>query len=332
MEPSQYRTGSRRYVAAGVAIFLLFALLANAVVAMFGSSILESRLRAWIHPQLQINGTSDIQLLPGLKVEINDLLIPQADSGYPLATIDRLRLEIDWWEYLADDALNLDVIRIEGLKVYLLEPAWGYLRQEINAANKSWFPWLQRSRGSTEETAVQRLLSSISIGTLELMDGSVLAFDASGRTKALLQVGQVSGSLRAEFVPELMGRCDLNAQRLEVNASDESTHLNALLEQIGMSAQASFIIERFESQWSLAPDRASLVSARVTGPWGEMKANEGSITFDDARMLIPVQAHLTGGIQLQMPALSIRTRESHLQFDLTGTLLNPGVVWQQGAR
>lgn len=309
-------------------VFAAFVLLLQTPLA---TSFLENRLRAWVHPALQLNGPAQMSILPELGLDLRNITIPGPDASQPMLAIEQLQVQMPWLP-LFDQRLVIDQLYIQGLDVF-----------QVGVSTSASIPgpsesspfdahaigqWVQdKWRGDSRWHVVLREVLA--------QDLVVLATDGETGQLPLVSLQQVEFRSDISWPTVVGGGASLGLRHLSVNDADEFGYTPALLEQLGIATNGQWDLIAFDSQWQVrepgtnqaTSQQINLLSLSANGAWGELSADAGSINVDTGQVAIPMRAILTNAPRFKSRAVEINVRRSKMQFELTGTLAEPGVQW-----
>jgi hypothetical protein len=307
-----------------LATFLLLMGLALLLLkTSLGTSFVEDRLRAWVHPKLQINGDVSLSVWPHLGVSVADVTIPSGQGVSPWVSVKQLQWQLAW-SPLFSRTLAFDSIYLQGVQVNRLETSWQSMLEQAGqfrwAQSGPWWPSVQ-----TPETDSGAWRLVIEQALIE--DVSVTVNDGGHQQLPVMAVEQAQLSGEGAWPSVAGSTASFGWRALSVNDADALGHMPALLEQLGIAQDNAWDVMALDSQWQLAPSHLSLLSLSASGPWGELSAKDGQINLARGTLAIPVTATLTNAPSLNTPGLRIQVRRSVMQFELTGTVAEPGVQW-----
>lgn len=331
---------------------ILVALLMLAVAAAMmlaqtsaGSSFVENRLRAWIHPSLQINGPVEVTVFPGLGLDVRDLAIDgtsvlehQQEGGS--VSVARLRVQVQWLPLL-ERKVHIDDLYIQGIRL-------SQVNAKTDASGKAQDD--AGSRAADRATQMWRISAlkdwfasgwQLSLSHMMIEDVAIMSDGQASQTSPVLLVSlrqlQVAGDVAWPLVAD--GNASLGIREFSVNDPEALGNTPALLEQLGIATNGAWDIATLDSQWRVddaAGQSASmplvLESLTATGMWGEMSASSGRIDLQTGQIAIPMQAVLTNAPKFQGRGFEINVRQSRMRFELTGTLKEPGLQWLNQTR
>lgn len=307
-----------------VATFLL--LMAVALLLLqtsLGTSVVEDRLREWMHPKLQINGEVSVSVLPRLGLSVTDVTIPSAQGVSPWLSVKQMQWQVSWTALLSRTLL-LNRIYLQGVQINRLDDSWRSMRQEAEqfrwARPDRWWPSV---RGPDDDSGAWRLVIEQAL----VEDVSVTINDAAQQQLPVMTLQQAQLNAQGAWPSVAGSGASFGLRALSVNDADALGHMPALLEQLGISEDNSWDVMALDSQWQLSQSNLRLLGLQASGPWGAMSARDGRIDLVSGALAIPVTANLTNALSLKTPGLHIQVRRSSMQFELTGTVSDPGVQW-----
>ena len=288
-----------------------------------GTSFVEDRLRNSVHPQLQINGQVSLSVLPRLGLSLTDVTVPSGQGAYPLVSVNQAQWQLSWLPLLSDQWV-FETIYLQGIQVYRSQATWQPLVEEFDG-----FQWIRDGRWwtSTPEQSAESGAWHVVIKQALVEDVSVIAGDQLDQPLPVMTLKQAQFTADGRWPAVDGSQATFGLRELSVNNADELGHMPALLEQLGISEDNAWDVRVFDSQWQMDSDALQLVELQASGPWGEMSAKEGEIDVSSGAMAIPVKAVLTNAPKLKTRGLQVNVRRSTLQFELTGTVSEPGVQW-----
>lgn len=292
-----------------------------------GTSWVEDRLRAWVHPQLQVNGAVSVSVLPRLGLSVSDVTIPAGQGASSWLTAKQMQWQISWAP-LFSRTVVFDSIYLQGVQINRPDRGWQSLRDEVDR-----FGWARSGRWwpSVRSPDVDPGAWQLVIEQALVEDVSVTVNDGTNPRLPVMVLEQAELTAQGGW-PSLVGSsASFGMRALSVNDADALGHMPALLEQLGIAQDNAIDVLAFESQWQLAPSDLNLVDLMASGPWGEMSARDGQIDLVTGALAIPMTAKLTNAPSLNTPGLRIQVRRSLMQFELTGSVLAPGVQWLPAA-
>lgn len=315
----------------------LVLLLAAGIMVLLQTSaangFVENRLRAWVHPGLQINGDVQVSVFPKLGMDLRDVTIPSKNGAYPAVSIGQLQWQASWMG-LFERTLALDSLYIKGLQIVKPEEGWAPLMADVEQS--AWFDGaglLDWARGRVPDVDSGGWRVLIEQALLE----DVAVLGATGQADELALATLAQFQLKADVGwPAIAGsQASLGARRLSVNDADAFGHTPALLEQLGIAHNGMWDVDAIDSQWlaqqPVSVERSgsvlALQSLSASGAWGELSAANGTVNLATGAIAIPMQATLTNAPNFKSRAIEINVRQSRMRFELTGTLSEPGVQW-----
>ncbi|UOD50794.1 AsmA family protein [Orrella daihaiensis] len=294
--------------------------------------LVENRLRAWVHPALQVNGEIQFAVLPRFGIDLRDVTIPSQTGSHPALSIGQLRFEVSI-AALFKRELILESLYGDGLEVFKSGQSWGSFVDDVWLASALNRDNLLRDWGTTDSNAASRWRLLVKQALFENI--AAYATDARERDTPLGTLRQLE--LKADVHwPRVAGtQASLGFRQLFVNDVEAFGHTPALLEQLGLVSQGAWDVMSMDSNWEFAqaktdrnPDQVLLLrSLAANGAWGELTAASGSVNLGTGEIAIPMQVLLTNTPKFKSRALEITVRQSRMQFQLTGTISDPGVQW-----
>ena len=313
-----------RTVLIAVATFLVA--MAAAVMLLntsLGSSFVENRLRDLVHPGLQVNGDVGLSVLPRLGVSVSDVTIPSSNEAHPWVSVKQAELQIAWAPLLSR-TLAFDSIYVQGVELNRLGPTW---QSVLNEAQQ--FHWMRASQWwpSAQTPDVDPGVWQLVIKQALLEDVAVTVSASANEQLPVVTLAQAELTASGAWPSMVGSTATAGLRQLSVNDAQALGHVPALLEQLGIAQDNTLDVMALDSQWQLAARQLNLDSLTANGSWGDMSAKDGRIDLRSGALAIPVKATLTNAPSLNTPGLRVQVRRSVLQFELTGTVSQPGVQW-----
>jgi hypothetical protein len=309
-----------------VFVATIFLLLVGAVFLLqtsLATTFVEGRLRAWIHPQLQVNGAVQISVFPKLGLELTEVVIPSRDGSHPMVVLDQVQWQALWLP-LRDRTVVLDNLYVSGVQLYRPNAGWTALGTEIDqmplfdqSPLRGWIGHAELPGGSWQVVVQQALLENM----------TVVAHDQLPDAVPLASVEQFELRVQGYWPDATGSKISAGLRQLQVNRAQELHYVPAFLEQLGIANDDSWDVQAMDSEWQIQGNEALLMSAQVNGSWGQLSADKGSIDLRNGAMSIAVKAILTNAPKFKTRGIEINVHQSRLQFELTGTLKEPGVKW-----
>jgi hypothetical protein len=304
--------------------FLLIAALVILLQTPMAGSLVENRLRAWVHPALQVNGKVGVTFLPRFGLDLQDITIPSQAGTHPAVSIRRVQWQAAW-QPLFDRTLSLESLYIEGVEAFRSGPTWALFMSEVSQVPlvdaSQWFDWFGRKPrvDETWRVIVRQAL---------VEDVAVFGTDGDAQQVQLATLKQLEIMADGSWPKLASSRAKVGFRQLMVNDADAFGHTPALLEQLGIATNGTWDVMAMDSQWQLeSQDLLRLTAFEANGAWGALLASDGTIELATGQMAIPMRATLTNAPKFRSRALEINVRQSQMQFELTGTFNNPGVQW-----
>lgn len=315
-----------------IATLLVLPLLAILLVLLFlktpmSGSFLESQLRQWVHPELQINGGVEIDVLGGLQVQARDVVIPSATGGQLLVTIDQMKWRMGWWPLLSQQ-IHISDMGLTGVRVF--EPADGWQAQlDAWQTRQTRLPQLFADV-SPDGRGMDALADAFQLDRLVLEGLALMPEGSQADTVPLWTLDVATAEWLPAQSPQKPSRLSIAANQIVAQADVESRAMPAFLEQLGLPPDESFVIQTLRGEFDVRPGLASVRSLSVRGSWGQLSAQEGTVKLPGGELNMPLQADLANGVNWRSQGgVQIRTRQARLRFELTGTVGNVGVMWQR---
>lgn len=315
-----------------IATLLVLPLLAILLVLLFlktpiSGSFLESQLRQWVHPDLQLNGGVEIDVFGGLQVQARDVVVPTASGGQLLVTIDQVQWRMGWLPLLSGQ-VHINEIGLTGVRLF--EPADGWQAQlDALKARDTDLPHLFAD-AVRDGQGIESLVREFQVDRLVVAD---LALTLEGKqaesvpwlTLELASVDWLPARHQGESAV-----LSIASDQFVVRAEVEPRGLSAFLEQIGVSPDAPFVMQTLRTEFDVQPNQALVRSLNARGSWGQLTAQSGSIKLPQGELNIPFQADLANGVNWRSRGgVQIRTRQARLNFELIGNVTDVGVIWQR---
>lgn len=312
-------------------LLLLLAISLLVLQTRMANTFVENRLRAWIHPALQVNGDVSVSVLPRLGLGLGGVTIPSQQGPYPALSIRQLQFQVSW-QSLFEGRLALQDFYAQGVDIFRSGPSWAPFMADMKRvpllADDGLLGWVRGQHGAV---ASWHLL----INQALIEEVTVKAVDSQVGELALATLGQLE--LKADVNwPTVQGsRATVRLRQLSVNQAEEFGYTPALLEQLGIANQGAWDVMALDSEWTFARFQSSptinrelqLVSLTAHGAWGDLSATDGTVDLVSGQIAIPMQVTLTNAPTFKSRALQINVRQSRMRFELTGTLSEPGVQW-----
>ena len=295
------------------------------------STFAENRLRAWVHPAVQVNGPVQISVFPRLGMDLRDVTIPSKTAAHPAVSIKQLQWQVSWASLL-EETLVLEQFYLQGLELMRSGSQWGTFVEDVEQAglfgDGGVLDWVRAD--PSVDGAWQ-----LSIRQALIEDVAVLDADAPTGQLPLASLGQLELKADVNWPAVAGSRASLGVRRLSVNDAEQFGHTPALLEQLGIAHEGAWDLMAVDSDWEVTQEMVDgrtdrilrLRSLSANGAWGQLTAAGGTIDLATGKMQIPVQTTLTNAPKFKSRALEINVRQSNMRFELTGTITEPGVRW-----
>lgn len=310
-----------------LAVLLLGAAIAFGVLqTSLGSSLVEQRLKAWIHPALQINGPVRVSVFPRPGLDLQDVTIASDDGVHPLLSAQRLQWQMSWGS-LTQREIDIQMLYVRGLRLYRSASEWSELGRQFDqwraASGTATDP---RATDSTT-VATQQLTRTIRVKQALFDDVVVLQIQDGQTQEPLVVAEQVEFRLDAAWPKLVPGELSLGARQLFVSDVHELGQAHALMEQLGMVSGDTWDINTLDSTWQLQGRVARVISGQISGSWGSLESEAGTIDLDSGALAIDLVANLSNSPRMRARGVEIQVRRSQLRFTLTGSVRDPGVTW-----
>jgi len=306
---------------AGLSILLLaWALLQTSI----GTTFFEQRLRAQVHPQLQLNGQIKIGLLPRVSITATDVTIPSDYGPHPLASVERWRSQIAWLPLFAGQ-VRLHALNLTGLRLYREQKQWQPLLTEFGELTG--LTEVQSQSSGTAKRQEQPLSWLLRVRQLDVQDLAVLSIESGLAQDTLLQAGQFVLRFGGDWPTWVGTHVHVDLNDLMINDATELGLGYAFVEQLGMATDDRLDVQAFASDWQIESTVARLGTGEARGSWGEFVFSGGTIALDTGEIAIAVEAKLTSSPRLTSRGLDIQVRQTDLQFELVGHWRDPGLSW-----
>ena len=310
-------------LAVPVAVFLVVLLLLQ---TPFVDSFVQSRLRQWVHPSLQVNGPVQIDIIPSLRLRVADAVIPAANGGHPVLTVAHLRLSVPWGSLFGDDPLANE-LALEGVRLYRQGDTWEGVRQAFG--NR--VPAISLVPEPTA-TATAHEQNQLVVRDVVVKDLAVIQVSRAGEQAELIRMESAHADIANLLERQSGAPGSLEIRQLAIYEQAEFGAVAALLEQFDLQMREPWVLQQLQATWDVKQDKAHVKSVRLVGEWGEISADQGVVDLQTAELSIPMTARLVQGVQLQVRGVHIKARQSTIHFQLSGKILDPGVVWQLNTR
>lgn len=311
-------------------LLLLLALVLLLLQTPVANTMVENRLRAWVHPALQVNGDVQVGVLPKLGIDLSNVTIPSRQGTHPALSINRVQFQVSWTPLL-ERRLVIEDFHTEGLDIFIdsdiPESSRSNASEKASEQASPLLGWIhnQLDDGAWELSIKQALVEKLAVFGVSRQAGDV----------ALAGLEQLE--LKAEVNWPVVGgsSASLGLRNLLVNDTEQFASTSALLEQLGIASNGEWDVIALDSNWTL--ERANsgqadetilhLLALTASGVWGDISAADGTIDLSTGQIAIPMQATLTNSPKFKSRAVEINVRQSKMRFELTGTVDSPGVKW-----
>lgn len=298
---------------------IVFGLLQTSV----GASLVEQRLRAWVHPALQLNGPVRVSVLPRLGLDLQAVTIASDDAAQPLLSAQHLQWQMSW-AALANREIDVPMLYVRGLRLYRSSPEWGELGQQFDR----WRVTGGQASGQTPATIMAASPSwTVRIKQALFEDMAVLQTQDGHSPQPLVVADQAEFRFDGAWPKIVPGELYLGARQLFVSDVHELGQAHALMEQLGMVNGDSWDVIAMDSSWQLGDGVARVLSGQISGSWGSLASDAGTIDLETGALAVDMVAQLTNAPRMRARGVEIQVRRSELRFTLTGSLRDPGVTW-----
>lgn len=312
-------------------LLLLLALVLLLLQTPMANTMVENRLRAWVHPALQVNGGVQVSVLPRLGVDLRDVIFPSRQGAYPALSIKQWQFQVSW-PALFERTLSVEDFYVQGVEIFRSGQSWAPLIEDLGQSpvfdHDLEFDWVQiepRAEAAWRLVIKQALVENVSVFGTEGQAGQL----------ALATLGQLEFKTGLNWPDAVGSQMSLGLRQLSVNHAEEFGHTPALLEQLGIASNGVWDVMAMDSQWEVQESKLGqrvgqvllLRSLTADGAWGELSAANGQLDLVTGQVAIPMQATLTNAPKFKSRALEINVHQSRMRFELTGTITDPGVQW-----
>lgn len=326
-EPRARKSRLSLYVLAG--LLGLFAVLTLVVNTPLSRPLVQSALRGWIHPDLQVQGAVSVGLFPALSVSVKDVVIAEKDDPQPLWQVASLQWQVPWTA-LWSDQLVLSDVRVSDVIVQKQRPDWSSLVPPLSGREAD--PPV-RLMASFKQLSTPASVRTLSLDALTVDGLTVIQPVTGGAPLPLLSLARLtvslhltsSGPRQGDAASGLQGHFNALITGLTIEESALDGVLQAWLEQLALGLEGVVTVERALTNWNVQAGVANLAELEVVGPWGRFFANTGTASLTSGEVRIPMRAQLTSGIMLNTPGLQVRAARTDVELLLTGTIGSLGI-------
>lgn len=300
--------------------FVIWLLLQTAA----GARWVEKRLRAQIHPELQINGSVKVGLLPRISMTATDLTIPSQYGPHPLVSVGQWRSTVAWLPLLRA-RVRLHAVELSGVNLYRERQQWQPLLSEVGeiAGLEGSDPGAQRSPHQPTRPIDWRKFAQYFV----VRDFAVMSIESGLEQELLMHIQALDLNFGGSWPTWVGTRIHASLSQLSLRDASELGLGYAFVEQWGISADDRWDVRSMDMTWDVGRDLVRLTDGRVIGSWGALTLIDGSIAPATGELAVVVDAKLTNAPRLTSRGLSVQVRESALQFEILGHWRDPGVSW-----
>jgi hypothetical protein len=288
--------------------------------------IVQKAVKAWIHPQLQIEGAVDVGLFPRLKVSVNDLELKDHVDGPPLLKVGQLRWQLPWSGLWSEQMLFSDV-GLSDVTFHLRGNDFDRMAPVFAAQDKGPAPRVVRSFTALSRSDVSDrriLVDELTIERLTVLGVSgseIVPLMTLAQLRAYVDIKAAgAGTAAVSPLSRLSGHVQASLQGLAFEEGALEGSLQAWLEQMGLGTERIVGVQQASMVWSIDQGVAQLSELEVLGAWGKFSSRQGTIRLETGEVRVPIRAQLTSGITLNTPGLQIRAARTDLDFLLTGKI------------
>jgi hypothetical protein len=283
-----------------------------------GTSLVEQRLRAWIHPNLQLNGPMRVSVVPRLGLDLEDVTFVSSQAAQPLASVERLQVQLSW-RPLMGRQLHIQTLYAHGVRLY-----------QPGSHEQSQTPELEElftaSRLAIMPSAPEKPWQ-IRVEQALFEDVALLVVQETGPAQPLVLAQQIQLQYDGAWSERASGQLGLGLRQLLITDVHRLGQVNALLEQLGMVNGDSWDVSTIDSSWQINDGVAQLISGSTYGSWGSIESDAATIDLQSGALAIDVVAKLVNSPRMRSRGIEIQVRRSELRFTLTGRLNDIGVTW-----
>ncbi len=303
-----------------LSVLLIWLLLQTSV----GVAWVEKRLRAQIHPELQINGNVKVGLLPRISMTATDLTIPSQHGPHPLVSVGQWRSTVAWLPLLRA-RVRLHAVELSGVNLYRERQHWQPLLSEVGeiAGLEGGDPGAPRAPDQPTRTMDWQRFAQHFV----VRDLAVMSIESGLEQELLMHVQSLDLHFGGSWPAWVGTRIHASLSQLSLRDASELGLGYAFVEQWGISADDRWDVRSMTMTWELERDLARLIDGGVTGSWGALTLTDGSVALGTGELAVVVDANLTNAPRLTSRGLSVQVRESALQFEILGHWRDPGVSW-----
>lgn len=301
---------------------MVLALLLFSLNTSVGHGLFKQGLKHWVHPRVQLNGPVQLSVWPRLAMTADTLVVADTPNQHPWLSIGQFRLDLSW-QGLFSGRVTVNQLHASDVTLWRTGKTWQPLLvqmddQGVLGARSLQRRWLNTS--TTDQVQRQLQIDSFTIERFNVVQRA--RPNAAEQPLFGLERLVMTASLQANPVP--VGEITVQAQGLSVEPQASET-FHAALEQVGLGGENAWLVERLQSRWQLSDGVARADALTATGAWGDLTASAGSINLSNGQTVLPLRVRLKGGVSMQARGIQIRTRQSDVSFELTGSLNNLGI-------
>jgi len=283
-----------------------------------GTSLVEQRLRAWIHPNLQLNGPVRVSVVPRLGLDLEDVTFASSQAAQPLASVERLQVQLSW-RPLMDRLVHVQTLYAQGVRLY--QPGSNEQSQTPELEQLFTASRLAIMLGAPEKAWQVRVEQAL------FEDVALLVWQETGAAQPLVLAQQIELQYDRAWSERISGQLELGLRQLLIPDVHRLGQINALLEQLGMLNGDSWDVHTMDSSWQINDGLAQLISGSIYGSWGSVESDAATIDLQSGALSIDVIAKLVNSPRMRSRGVEIQVRRSKLRFTLTGRLNDIGVTW-----
>ncbi|MCD8504182.1 MAG: AsmA family protein [Burkholderiaceae bacterium] len=311
-------------------LLLLLAVVVLLLQTPVANALVENRLRAWVHPTVQVNGDVRVSILPRLGIDLSEVTVPSRQGTHPALLIDQLQFQVSWLP-LFERELAVEYLYVQGLEILIAtdtqRSAMSDASQKASVETRSLLDWVRgwlRTNGDWKVSVKQALVEKLAVVGITDQTGEVV----------LATLEQLELRADVNWPVAAGSSATLGLRYLSVNDTEKFGNTAALLEQLGMANNGEWDVMAMDSEWAVQranpqenTQALELLAFNANGAWGDISAARGTIDLGTGQISIPMQATLTNSPKFKTRAVEINVRQSKMRFELTGTVDNPGVKW-----
>ncbi len=307
-----------------VLLALVLALLLLTLNTPVGHGFLKQALKHWVHPHIAVKGPLALSVWPALAFAADDLVVLDPQNKQPWLSIGQFRLDLGW-QGLLSGQVRVRASRLSDVTIWRTGRQWQPLLMQmgeqgllgIRSYQQRWQRFGELGGGRRQLQVDSFLLERLSVRQ-RVRAGAVIA------AQPLMSLERLMLTARLQADPVPVGEVTAQAQGLII-APEASEAFHAALEQVGLGADTTWVVERFQSRWQFSDGIARADSLMAAGTWGDLSANAGSVNLRTGQTTLPLRLKLKGDLSLHTGGIQIRTRHSDLSFVLSGPLNNLGI-------